>query len=284
MDLSLSRCKRQQWADHCGEPLHGRPGDACLEDVPLQAQDVAQVHRWCLCHQASWRSPPGDLPLAPQRTKPLQSIHNGKEVGRQDRLPWYPDGEERNYSPDLCLLEEDTHWQVPELQLTSPCHARYSEESCSAWRSGQRRYVTGVSDGMRYNTSDKCSGPIAIPWPCSKEEPESTPTNTTVAKHPQAPILSLCQRFQWTNWEDVPTGVMKSARSGLHFMPGRTSTRSTGKPLQSGKRKEAIAGKGPYRPYTSNNSFGPQIWTVQCTSTPLGSPCCSSLLPPASLE
>ena len=36
--------------------------------------------------------------------------------------------------------------------------------------------------------------------------------------------------------------------------------------------------------HTFSNSFAPQTWTVECTSTPQGSPCCSSLLLPATLE
>ena len=43
VDLLLSRCRGSSGLTaliYCGKHLHGRPGDACLEDVPLQAQDV----------------------------------------------------------------------------------------------------------------------------------------------------------------------------------------------------------------------------------------------------
>ena len=146
---------------HCGEHLHGRPGDACLEDVPLQVQDVVQVRRCCLCHQASWRSSPGDLPAAPQRTKPLpfNSPWKGSWKAGSPSLTSRWRGEELQPWP---LSSRKRHTLTGTWTTTHITLPRYSEESCSAWRSGQWRYVMGVSEGRRSNTSDKCSGPMAI--------------------------------------------------------------------------------------------------------------------------
>ena len=59
------------------------------------------------------------------------------------------------------------------------------------------------------------------------------------------------------------TAVKKNdPKNGIAAHTWANQHRSTGKPLQSGKRKEAIGEAGSWRPYTSSNSIISQTWTV----------------------
>ena len=178
VDLSLSKCRGSNGRSH----LHGRLGDA-----PLQTQDVVQVRRGWFCHLALWRSPPGDLPPLPQQSTPLHSIDHGKGVGRQCHLPWCPVGEEWNYSHDLCIPQKDTHWQVPELQITIPYQGT---QRSRAVLEGQSR------EGMRWQGIHhlwqvfRASG---YPDPVVKRNLRGRPTatNTTVESETPPKLLLL---------------------------------------------------------------------------------------------
>ena len=86
-----------------------------------QTHTHKHTYRRCFRHLASRRPPPRELPLAPEWTESLHPIHDGKGAGRQGRLPGRPDREAGNSHTDFCFLQEDTHRQIPRLQLPPPC-------------------------------------------------------------------------------------------------------------------------------------------------------------------
>ena len=116
------------------------------------------------------RLPPRELPPAPEWTEFLHPIHKGKGAGRQDCLPGRPDREAGNSDTDFCLPQEDTHRQIPRLQLPPPCQG--AARSCAvfegqSWEGMWRRKV------MEWDPTPQTSVQSQrLSRTCSEKQPE----------------------------------------------------------------------------------------------------------------
>ena len=137
-----------------------------------------------LMENTSWR------PSIGTSTHKTPSIQFTMERELEGRVTSFDDQLERRGTTALTSIFRKRHTLTGTWTSTHITLPRYSEESCSAWRSEQRTHAMRESDCWRSNTSDNCSGPMAISWTCSEEEPERQ-TNTNQHRHSMQDTLKL---------------------------------------------------------------------------------------------